>query len=39
MFKIVYERNHYTVYKNGVFYCTADNKHEAEREIGEAYEN
>lgn len=36
MFTIKYERNHYVVFKDGIFYCTADDKHEAEREIEEA---
>lgn len=33
MFTIKYEFNHYVVYKDGVFYCSADNIHEAEDEI------
>lgn len=33
MFTIGYERNHYVVYRNGTFYCSADNLHEAEEEI------
>lgn len=36
MFTIKYEVNHYAVYKDGVFYCSADTKHEAEEEIKEA---
>lgn len=36
MFTIKYEINHYAVYKDGVFYCSADTKHEAECEVKEA---
>lgn len=33
MFTIGYERNHYVVYRNEAFYCSADSLHEAEQEI------
>ena len=33
------ERGHYAVYLNGKFYCTADTKTEALREIAEAEED
>lgn len=36
MFTIKYERNYYAVYKDGIFYCSADTLHEAEYEIEEA---
>ena len=36
MFTIKYERNHYAVYRDGIFYCSADTLHEAEHEIEEA---
>lgn len=36
MFTIKYEINHYAVYKDGIFYYSADTLHEAEYEIEEA---
>jgi|GEM_PF-5300085 len=36
MYEIRREREHYTVYKDGIFYCSADNIHEAEHDIEEA---
>lgn len=33
MFTIVYEYNHYAVYLDGIFYCSADSFHEAEADI------
>jgi len=36
MFTIRYERNHYAVYKDGVFYCSADNLREARNDVAEA---
>ena len=33
--KIIPVRGHYEIYINGRFYCSADNKAEAEREIEE----
>lgn len=33
MFTVGYDRNHYVVYYNEDFYCSADDLHEAEREI------
>ena len=36
MYTIKYEINHYAVYKDGIFYCSADTYHEAEREIEKA---
>lgn len=36
MFTIKFIRNHYIVFKDGIFYCSADSKHEAEQEIMEA---
>jgi hypothetical protein len=32
-YKIEREREHFEVYINGKFYCTADNEEEAENEI------
>lgn len=36
MFTIKYEVNHYVVLKDGIFYCSADDRHEAEHDIEEA---
>ena len=36
MFTIKHEKEHYAVYKDGVFYCTTDTKSEANSEIFEA---
>lgn len=33
--QIKYDRNHYTVYIDGVFFCTADSYHEASNEVNE----
>lgn len=33
MYKIVHVKEHYEIYYNGQFPCSADTKHEAEKEI------
>lgn len=39
MYEIVRNKNHYDVYINGVFYCSADNIHEAAQEVEEYEED
>lgn len=34
-YKIIHTREHYEVYIDGKFYCSADNRTEAEKEIEE----
>lgn len=36
MFEIKQERGYYAVYKDGIFYCSADTHREAEHDIEEA---
>lgn len=37
-YEILSNRGHYDVYIEGKFYCSADNMHEAVREVEEYYE-
>lgn len=39
MYKIVSVQGHYKVYIDGKFYCTADSKSEAAREIEKYFRN
>ena len=36
MTKVIYKNGHYEVYRNGVFQCSADTRHEAEQDMEEA---
>lgn len=36
MTKVIYKSGHYVVYRNGKFLCSADTRHEAEKDREEA---